>query len=362
MRAVLPLAIALATTGCAQRNSGVPPQLAGGRPGSVVPQAPPTFTTRLFLPGTTGAETVKVQVVDGMAIHQGDILLGHVSQLGLRYGRPRFGPGTNHATAVSDNSYLWPGGVIPYTIDGSIAAKDRDKLMAAIQRINQTALKLRPATPNDLDSVLFVDHGRGCYSYYGRVGGEQDCHVGGCSYATMLHEILHAAGFYHEHARPDRDQFITVRWEDIREGEKSNFEVQRTARTFGGYDFGSVMHYHAFSHSKTGNQTLVPKVPNVKVGDAPDLSDSDIAGIAALYSGAPQPTPTGPAPQPNPGPAPQPTWADLLKLPQNPQGQPQWPTLPGLPAQGPPAGLPPWPVLITAPAPTGVPPIPHVPW
>jgi hypothetical protein len=305
MRVWFALGLAVLTSGCA---SSAPDPRVGGHPGPAAPGTPPTFSAQLFLPGSTGSQEVFVQVVDGMAIHQGDVLLGPVAEVGPRYGRPRFDRTVFRATAVDDESYLWPGGVVPYTFDGSLSAQDRSRLTAAIERLNQTELTLRPATAADRDSVVFVDHGRGCYSYYGRVGGAQDCHVGGCSTATMMHEILHAVGFYHEHARPDRDQHVTVMWDDILEGQKSNFEVQETAITFGSYDFRSIMHYQATSHSRTGRPTLVPKVPGVKVGGATDLSDGDLAGIAALYGGASQrpslPVPPGPGRSPRASPRP----------------------------------------------------------
>jgi hypothetical protein len=84
--------------------------------------------------------------------------------------------------------------------------------------------------------------------------------------------------------------------------------VQETAITFGSYDFRSIMHYQATSHSRTGRPTLVPKVPGVKVGGATDLSDGDLAGIAALYGGASQrpslPVPPGPGRSPRASPRP----------------------------------------------------------
>lgn len=67
-----------------------------------------------------------------------------------------------------------------------------------------------------------------CYSYVGRVGGEQQLSLG-LLCATWLdvgpiyHELLHALGFYHEHNRPDRDNHIEVNWDNIAEGSAKNF-------------------------------------------------------------------------------------------------------------------------------------------
>ena len=35
---------------------------------------------------------------------------------------------------------------------------------------------------------------------------------------SSCHTLLHVLGMYHEHQRPDRDQYITVEWKNIRSG------------------------------------------------------------------------------------------------------------------------------------------------
>ena len=57
----------------------------------------------------------------------------------------------------------------------------------------------------------------GCFSFPGRVTGEQTLSLGeGCfSQDTIIHEFIHAIGFYHEHNRPDRNYYIDVQWDNI---------------------------------------------------------------------------------------------------------------------------------------------------
>ena len=61
---------------------------------------------------------------------------------------------------------------------------------------------------------------------------------------TILHEILHALGVYHEHTRPDRDSFVTINYNNIQSGYESNFDKKVGTNVYNTpYDYGSVMHY-----------------------------------------------------------------------------------------------------------------------
>ena len=58
---------------------------------------------------------------------------------------------------------------------------------------------------------------RRCWSYVGRAKGEQKVSIGpGCEFmGTIIHEIGHAVGFWHEQSRQDRDHYIRILKENI---------------------------------------------------------------------------------------------------------------------------------------------------
>ena len=64
---------------------------------------------------------------------------------------------------------------------------------------------------------LFIDR---CWSYIGRQRSAQTISIGyRCeTKGIVIHEILHALGFYHEQSRPDRDLYIKVHPENIAYG------------------------------------------------------------------------------------------------------------------------------------------------
>jgi len=112
---------------------------------------------------------------------------------------------------------------------------------------------------------------------------------------TIEHEFLHTLGLYHTHTRPDRDNFVTILKDNIKDWDKRkhNFDKQYTAKTFGlPYDFGSVMHYWdtAFSKNRNRFKTIVAKErfqhfqSSIKKGVSKGVSKWDIRLIKKMYN------------------------------------------------------------------------------
>ncbi|XP_060591158.1 zinc metalloproteinase nas-14-like [Ruditapes philippinarum] len=89
--------------------------------------------------------------------------------------------------------------------------------------------------------------------------GPQTIKLGETCFKTeiILHEIGHALGFYHEHNRWDRDDYIKIHYENIEPGKNQSFQKQENAVVDTNYDYLSIMHYGQYFFSRNESANLI---------------------------------------------------------------------------------------------------------
>jgi len=275
-------------------------QTANRKPGEILTFDPHGHP--MTLPSPLRLEAVKIAFPDGtemelwgwsMPRHPEYLLVGGDMVVPRNFPSGQIAP-QGHAMEPIVWLRLWPEGRVPYTIDASVNKAQRQRIQEAIHHVQSlTPIRFVERTDEE-DYVRFISDGVAgtCWSVVGRMGGPQDLDVycgqdGVPSMGTVVHEMLHAPGFEHEHQRADRDAYVEILWDNIVDEGWSQFtKIGFAGRTLGTYDYDSVMHYHAKAFSKNGGYTIVPKngIPPERLGSRDGLSLGDIAAIRDLYS------------------------------------------------------------------------------
>jgi meprin B len=215
---------------------------------------------------------------------------------GLFEGDIELQPGENPTlkNVVGSHSRIWPNGVIPYDIQSSYPNTVKNTFHAAMDEI-ETRTKVNGKTcihfqPRKGESAyMHFATGSGCHTPVGYTHRMCQVTIGhGCErQGTIMHEILHGLGFYHEQSRHDRDQYVTIHLDNVQAGHEGNFkkyEIPYIDELGQPYDYGSIMHYGMYAFAKDRSKpTIEPKKAGVTIGQRVRLSDIDVKEIQILY-------------------------------------------------------------------------------
>ena len=190
---------------------------------------------------------------------------------------------------------------VPYTI----SAEDQNNptalanINSAISEFNSQlsgVIQFVPATASDVNVAAF-DLNPGiftgvCEAFVGLQGGGPQT-LGGainCTVGTLLHEMGHTVGLWHEQSRTDRNNFVNFLYNNVDKPNASNFNQLTFDEVDSGlYNYASIMQYPAFEFTRDGiSPTLESIPPGILLGTTLNqYSTGDLDGIKRLYSHAP---------------------------------------------------------------------------
>ncbi len=235
--------------------------------------------------------------------------------------------------ATFDTS-LWTGGIVRFqfqntnmlpsncpnaVLSGAVSAANQTNMINAMAVLENVANVDFQQCPNnncgntgnwifirDSTGDIIRDSNNNCVngeannSQIGMVGGQQSLNI--VTWGTpfiIVHELLHALGFYHEHQRADRDTYVAIYCFNVQGGCQgtifnTNFPIFSNAKFYGAYDFDSLMHYDqcAFASNMSCpagfSQTIGVREPYTAqwqnaIGQRTHLSVLDQATVSFLY-------------------------------------------------------------------------------
>jgi hypothetical protein len=168
------------------------------------------------------------------------------------------------AVAVADPGSLWPGGVVYYqVVNGSSAVSTAITTFNAdfagvVQWVNGTGsgtyvdidLDSSDMTGScDVTTIGYPPYANTVISMGGSIT---------CSISTILHEMGHVIGMYHEFTRTDRDSYVTMYYDNAIKGSwPYDFAINtQNQQLLTPYDYASVMQYPPYVLSANGGPVI----------------------------------------------------------------------------------------------------------
>ncbi|MCM1078652.1 MAG: M12 family metallopeptidase [Bacteroidales bacterium] len=198
------------------------------------------------------------------------------------------------SAAVKARVKYWPDKTIYYNISSDFDSYDQSTIRTALSNLStHTGINFIESSSCPQRHLEFhVSNGNSSY-----IGMQDDGNVINLAryqpVGVAMHETMHSLGYFHEQSRTDRDQYITVYFENIENDKKSNFHTYQEdgyeGFNIGDFDYNSIMMYGSGHFSANGQYTMKRNDTMNSYGggyiyaNRTALSEGDIAGLYFIY-------------------------------------------------------------------------------
>lgn len=147
---------------------------------------------------------------------------------------------------------LWTNGQVPYEFQAQVTAENRQRTIDMMNRLQTLAnLRFFPRT-NQGQFIRFQNSNSNSSPVGMQNNGNTISIVSWGNEIIIAHEIFHSLGFFHQHQRPDRNNYVQVIQGNIfPDNFEANFPIETDATVTANipYDFQSMMHYSSTAFS-----------------------------------------------------------------------------------------------------------------
>ncbi|CAG7716611.1 unnamed protein product, partial [Allacma fusca] len=130
---------------------------------------------------------------------------------------------------IPGENYRWKKGIYRFYVPDDYTFKEMWEIYSAILEITVvTCIEVDELLKSGYQDHVYYDRVDDlCASAVGLQGGRQTIFMAPrCiryGHGTAIHETLHALGFYHEQSREDRDDYVTINYDNILPADRKNF-------------------------------------------------------------------------------------------------------------------------------------------
>lgn len=196
-------------------------------------------------------------------------------------------PATRSA-AIKDKVKYWPNKKIDYIFANTFSDTDKNNIKKAMANISLHTGIVFTETKKTGNYYLKFNLSNGNSSMIGMTkGGNTINYAANQVIGVYMHEIMHALGYFHEHTRTDRDNYVNILTNNIENGKQHNFEkyeIKYLGYDIGDFDFNSIMLYSSYAFGKEGTKTITIKNGGgIIYSNRVNLSEGDIKGLKFIY-------------------------------------------------------------------------------